>query len=520
MSDDIVIVGSGIAALSFGALAASAGRKVCLLEAHYHPGGYGHTFDFASRSGGRLKFNAQLHYVWNCGPGETVHRILERLDLHRSVTFERYDPNGFDRMRIPGFALDIPGDAALLKDRLSALFPGHAAGLARFVDEVHALESELTSIPSAPLRSTKMLARLHRYRRVVRWRNATLQDAFDHFGLPLEAQALLGLQWPDFLLPPNQLSLFAWTLLFVGYQRGAYYPTRHFEHVIDSLVGVIRSHGGEVHLRHRVREFVSTGDAITGVIADRVTDDGVPTGESVQFDAPTVVCNMDPRQAATMIGLDRFSADVRRRLDYQYSPSSFMAYLAVEGLDLAAHGFGKSNLFHAEDPDLNRSFHRMYREGNYDAPSFAMTTPTLLTDDRDDCPAGTQIVELLTVAQHDRFMKLKLGRPKAYVQAKRDVLSSLLDVVEAHYVPDFRDHIVFEMTGSPTTNERYCLAPAGHAYGSSLIPSQMGAGRLDHHSSVPGLHFCSASSGYAGFAGCMWTGATLWETLSGERFLE
>lgn len=75
------------------------------------------------------------------------------------------------------------------------------------------------------------------------------------------------------------------------------------------------------------------------------------------------------------------------------------------------------------------------------------------------------------------------------------------------------------MLGTPTTNERYCLSPEGNSYGSNLTPDNVGANRLDHRSSVPGLSFCNASSGYPGFAGTVWTGAKLYERLTGDRFL-
>ena len=74
--------------------------------------------------------------------------------------------------------------------------------------------------------------------------------------------------------------------------------------------------------------------------SEEVLESGERTGrEDVHF-APDVVCNMDPKAAAGMIGLDQFSKTVRRRLSYDYSPSSFMAYCAVEGIDLREYGFG------------------------------------------------------------------------------------------------------------------------------------------------------------------------------------
>ena len=511
---DYLIVGSGLAGLAFGALMARSGRRVRILEAHYHPGGYGHTFSFG-KNGRRFSFNAQLHYVWNCAPGRTVDNFLRKLGLGAEVTFAEYDRQGFDRMRMPGWALDIPNDFSLLARRLADLFPAAAGRLADFVEEVRRTEEELDALPQ-PATTLAVLARYPKMRRVVRYRSATLQDVFARFALPLPAQTLLALQWPDFMLPPERLSFFAWVLLFAGYMRGAYYPTRHFEHVIDSLVRVIESSGGEVRLRRRVTAFLMNGERVCGARSEEMLESGEMTGHLEEHRAREVVCNMDPRRAAEMIGINRFSRAMRKKLMYEYSPSNFMAYCAVEGIDLRDHGFGRSNLFHTEDPDLNEAFRAMHERGDYSKPSFAVTVPTLLSEDGGDCPPGTQILELLTVADYRRFHALKIADARAYQKKKREVFDALLDVLERRHVPRLRQHLCFKMLGSPTTNERYCLSAAGNSYGSSMTPAQMGAGRLDHRTSLPGFHFCNASSGYAGFAGTIWTGCRLYEHLTGD----
>jgi phytoene dehydrogenase-like protein len=511
---DYLIVGSGLAGLAFGALMARAGRSVRILEAHYHPGGYGHTFAFG-KDGRSFRFNAQFHYVWNCGRGRTVDNFLRKLGLGDEVTFVEFDHQGFDRMRTPDTALDVPNDFSELARRLADLFPAAAERLGEFVDEVRCTEEELDALPH-PLTTFGVLARYPKLRRVVRYRNATLQDAFDRFDLPLEAQTLLALQWPDFMLPPDQLSFYAWVMLFAGYIRGAYYPTHHFEHVIETLVRVIEGAGGEVCLRRRVTEFLADDRRVCGVRAEEMLDSGEMTGRLEEHRAREVVCNIDPRRAAEMIGLSRFSKAVRRKLDYEYSPSNFMAYCAVEGIDLRDYEFGRSNLFYTEHPDLNQVFRDMHDRGDYSKPSFAVTVPTLLTDDRSDCPPGTQILELLTVADYRRFHALKIADPRAYQKKKREVFDAMLDVLERRYVPRLRQHLCFKMLGTPTTNERYCLSPEGNSYGSNMTPANIGAGRLDHQTSVPGLHFCNASSGFAGFAGTIWTGCRLYEHLSGD----
>ena len=383
---------------------------------------------------------------------------------------------------------------------------------------MQAVEREIDELPPPP-RALRIIPRLHRLRHLLRRRNDTLQEVFDSFGLPLEAQTLLALQWPDFLLPPEKLAFTAWVSLFAGYMRGAYYPTQHFEHVIDSLVAFIRDHGGEVRLQQRVTSFIQRDGRVLGVRAESVDEHGIATGEVRDYQGSEVIVNMDPRRAAEMLGPEHFSASVIEKLGYEYSASNFMAYCVVEGIDLRAHGFGASNLFHTEEPDLNRAFTAMIERGDYSKPSFAVTVPTLLTNDRSDCPPGKQIIEFLTVADYERFKNLRFSKPKAYQEAKRAIFDSILNIMERDYVPGLREAIVFKMLGSPTTNERFVNSPRGNSYGSAMTPANMGAGRLTWQSSVPGMHFCNASSGYAGFAGTIWTGSSLYAELSGDRFL-
>ncbi|MEB3289775.1 MAG: NAD(P)/FAD-dependent oxidoreductase [Leptolyngbya sp.] len=503
---DYLIVGSGLSALVFGALMAKAGKSIRILEAHGSAGGFGHTFTMAKQ----YHFNAQLHYVWDCGEGHTVNRVLKALGLDQSVTFERYDPNGFDHMRTPEYALDIPSNPEDLGQRLSTLFPDHREQIQRFIQAVQTVSTGLKCL-SPPLRPRLILSHLPAALTALRYYRSTLQDVFDQFSLPKAAQTLLALQWPDFLLPPEQLSFYAWVVLLTGYQEGAFYPTQHFEQVIQALVATIEHQGGEVLTHTEVTEFLLDGKTVKGVKAvDRRTH------VTQTFLGETIICNIDPKKAAQMIGLNHFSRKVQKRLDYDYSPSNFMAYCVVKDLDLREYGFGPWNTFHSEDIDLNRAFVRMYEQQDYSQPSFAITTPTLLTPGQRDCPEDCQIIEFLTVANYDYFNQLRLRNRNAYNQEKENILNTILDIVEQRYIPNIRQHIVFKVTGSPTTNERFCWCPQGNSYGSILTPRNMGLGRLNHHTSLQRFYFCNASSGYPGFAPTFWTGAMLYQRLSGQ----
>jgi all-trans-retinol 13,14-reductase len=509
MKTDYSIVGSGLAALVFGALMAKSGKRVQILEAHEHPGGFGHTFAIANQ----YKFNAQLHYVWDCGEGGSVNRVLKKLDLDRTVTFNQYDRNGFDRMRMPGYALDIPASSEELIQRLAVLFPAHTLSLRQFIEEVQKTSAGIKRL-SPPRKPVDLWQNFGEVFCALKYLSSTLQDVFDRFHLPQEAQTLLALQWPDFLLPPKQLSFYAWVILFTSYQQGAFYPSKHFEFAIDALVKVIEENGGEILYNHEVTEFIVRDKTVTGVRAmNRLTR------QSREFSAENIICNMDPQKAARAIGWDKFSKAVRKKLNYDYSPANFVAYCVVKDIDLRDYGFGEWNTFHTEHKNLNEAFTQMYEKHDYSHPSFAITTPTLLTREERDCPEGCQIIEFLTVANYPYFKQLKEKDTKAYRQKKLEIFNSILNVMERHYIPNLSKHLVLQMTGSPTTNERFCGCPEGNSYGSSLTPQNMGIGRLDSHTSLKNFYFCNASSGYPGFAPTFWTGASLYQKLSGDLIL-
>ena len=259
MQTDYLVLGSGLSALSFGALMAKAGRKVVVLEAHEFPGGYGHTFTEKNKLH-EYRFNAQFHYVWDCGEGELVDRVLKKLEVKERVPFVTLNEDAFDHMRIPGYSLNIPADYDMLRKRLIKLFPSDESKITRFLDEIQYLAyliRRLTPVDKA--NPIKAITRNFRCITLLKYDGKTLQQVFDHFELPVPAQSLLASQWPDFLLPPKDLSFFCWLVLFDGYMRGPFYPKHHFESVIDALVSIIEKNDGRVLYNQNVENFIREG---------------------------------------------------------------------------------------------------------------------------------------------------------------------------------------------------------------------------------------------------------------------
>jgi phytoene dehydrogenase-like protein len=501
---DYLVLGSGMAGLAVASLLARAGKRVGVLEAHEHPGGCAHSFPL-----GRYTFCAAVHYIFSCGEGEPVSNWLKKIGLDREVTFERLDPEGYDRLSCPaaGLRFNIPNGLEKWADRLVDRFPAHRAGVLRFFAVIRRIMDEARRMPFE-LTPRQLLAVPVRFPTVFRYRNWTLQHLFDRLALPPEVRAVLATQVGDVGLPPARVSLVIYAALVWSYGGGAYYPTRHFKHFIDSVAGVVENAAG-CGIEYRTE--VTAIDIRHGRAA------AVRTGDGREFTADTVISNIDPRRTVELAGPEHFPGWFRRKAAYDYSVSSFTVYLGVRGLDLRQHGFGNWNVWHYPSLDFDRVYDAQ-AAGDLSDPWLFLSTPTLHSAHpaADICPEGEQILELVTTCGYGPYRELHERGRAAYLKHKKAVADRMLDVVERHYVPDLRRHLAKKVAGSPTTNVRYLWAPGGNIYGSELSPANVHFARLKYRTPVPNLFLTGASAEFPSVGGTVAGGCRLYTHLTGD----
>ena len=488
-----------MAGLSVGALLAREGRRVLVLEAHDVPGGYAHTFRVRQH-----RFCAQVHYIFGCGEGETIHALLDRLDLAAEVPFVRLDPEGFDHVVVDGERFRVPNGLAKHRDRLVRRFPKWERPIVRYFHEIAAIGEELDLLPKR-ITPWVALRSAHRHWRLLRYLRWTLGDLYDHLDMPPLLRAILAGQSGDYLLPPRDVSLLLHVALVCGYDKGAYYPKHHFYDFVEKLTGFIeRSPGCAVLLEHEV-------DAIR-IDGGRVVSVATKNGKT--FTAKRFVSNVDPRKTAELAGgADRFARD-RRRLDYEYSCGTFTMYLAVKGIDLREHGFGSWNVWHYPHADIDRMYDDQLVRHDLSNPWLFMSTPTLHSGEPGLCPPGEQILEIATALDHDRFARMRRDDRRTYNREKKRIVETIFDLLEARYVPRLRQHLSLRLAGTPATNERFCRAPAGNSYGAALVPANMRPGRGPYRSrAADNLWFANATAGFPSVAGAIGAGVRLYDDL-------
>lgn len=494
--DDIVI-GAGMAGLAAANLLGLSGRRVLLLEAHDVPGGYAHTFEMRG-----FRFCAQVHYIFGCGEGGTVDTFLREIGVREEVPFLRLDPEGFDHVVVAGDRVKVPNGLLTFQSRLIRRYPQWRTPIVRYFEAVEAVARELSDERELPSSWNPLVlaGAALRYPNLIRYRTDTLSNVYDRIGMPPHLRAVLAGQSGDYLLPPEEVSFLLHVALVHGYDQGAYYPKKHFGHMVETIAGAFTRLPGCV---------LKLGTAVSRIHTERGRVTAVETQAGERFTASRYVSNVDPTLTMKLAGEENFSREERRQWHYDYSCATFTMYLGVTGMDLREHGFGSHNVWHYPHSDIGRMYKDQLLRHDLSDPWLFMSTPSLHSDEPGICPPGHQILEIATACDHGHMSALRERDRRAYNVEKKKIRDRILDLVSDTYAPKLRDHLSIRVTGTPATNARFCRAPQGNSYGASLTPANVTLSRRPKQTSLGNLWLANATAGMPSVSGAIGSGVKL-----------
>jgi len=475
-SYDAIVIGGGIGGLVCAAYLAVAGRRVLLAEQHDVVGGNTQVF----RRRRKYEFDVGVHYLGDCGPDGVLPAILAGLGAAGRIAFRPMDQDRFDRIRLPGFAVDVPADWDRYLSRLQAALPGEADGLAECVRVLRTVAAALRGY----LLGTTATATAEQ----VREGSRTLGQLFSDCGLSARAATVLAAQSGNYGSPPSTTPTSMHAAMLDHYLRGACYPVGGGQMFAATLTEVIEAHGGTVRTRCLVDQILISDDQrVEGVV---LSDGGVVR-------APIVVSNADYRRTVLRLCRGRgFPPSVVAKTRTATAHAAVaIAYVALDRpLDLP-----NANMWCWSTDDIEGAFAEAMAEP--ERPPFAFLSFASLKDphSRAVCPPGHSNFQVMTLVPPSPEDGPPVGngyrRGADYLAGKKRMTDALLGIAE-QYIGPFRSRITHLETATAQTNQRYILSSSGSPYG---LASWGGAGRRpDVRTSVDGLYLTGQNTRYGG----------------------
>ena len=473
---DAIVIGSGMSGLVSANVLAREGWRVLVCEQHERFGGLMQQF---ARE--RTPFDTGCHYVGALGEGQVFDRYLRYLGVRDRIEAVPLDPDGFDRIHVPGaepFAIPVGHEA--LGRRLAHRYPAEAEGVRRYVQ---AIRAEVACFPMYTLEPT-------RDPRGDGGTARTVDEVLDECGIRHPAiRELLCMQGLLYFVPPDECPFRMHAFVTDSFLQGAYAIQGGGHAFIRALLGALQARGGVAKKRQRVAEIRVRNRRV----------EGIRTASGEVEDAPVVIATMHPKAAATLLPEGAARPAWRRRVNSMRDGlGGFCCYLRVsEQADLTP--ISGHNLLFAGDRGIASLYDGSW-VGNGARPPAFVTAPST----REPHWRGPHSVIGFTgvdMGRFDAFSATRVARrPPAYDALKRQLAGRVQESIESA-MPQIRGYVLSCEASTPLTHRDYTGSAGGAIYGLHHSVDQTGMRGVSWRTGVRGLLLAGQSVLYPGLLG-------------------
>lgn len=499
---DTVIIGSGAGGLSAALCLARAGQKVAVIEQHYVPGGWCHSFYIDGH-----RYSPGVHYIGGMDKGESTCNLYEGLGIANELVFFRMNKDAYEHCWIGDERIDMPAGIDRLADSLSQKFPKEKKGIKKYLSLVQKVGKEIHLIPKMNgfwdnitiAYRTRHLGKygLFRLKRVIGW----------HIKDPL-LKSVLNIQCGDHGLPPSKASFPFHCALMDHYFNGAFYPMGGGAAIVKAMTNAIKRNGGEI----------KTGEAVKKILLQEEENKSSGTrrkaigvelqnGEIIR--AKRVISNADPAATYKMVGHQNLSHKLLKKLEAtRYSVTSLMFFISVD-MDVREAGLDSGNIWFMPGEDMDAIYEGLTKVSILETDEFdSLFISCSSLKDPLSFNGRHHTLEVVTFIDYDSFKALNTNPDETserYLKIKERLSEKLMNTFK-RILPAIHKNIVHLEVGTPITNEYYINSTKGNVYGTEKGFMQTGPFSYKAKTEIENLYMCGASIMSHGVAGASYSG--------------
>jgi len=504
--------------MTTAALLSKLGKRVLVLEQHYEPGGFTHTFKRK-----RWTWDVGVHAVGEVTEKSFVGRTLTALTDGR-LEWESLGSH-YEEFNYPdGFEIQFPDNPTQFRQNLLDAFPDDQVAIDNYLAEVREHAGVMRGYylsRTFPKGLAGRTADLFLARKAQRLFQRSAREVVRGLTSNPRLRSVMLAQWGYYGAPSSRASFAMQALLTRHYLWGAYYPRGGSAQIASGLLGTVANSGGWTTVSADVEEILIEKRRAVGVRLANGDEIRSPRVVSAAGVASTLQRLLPEEHRATAGGP---SVNTLRP-----GPAHVCLYIGFEG-DIREAGCGSANQWFyrtwdteaetwevdsATDPDAALP----------DAPLLYCSFPSLKDPLHEPGPDRLHTGEVVTFVDWDLFDRWRDSRWKRrqddYEAFKERLRENLLEQF-LREIPALRPYVRFSELSTPLSTEHFCRPIRGSIYGLEPTPERFENDFLRPRSKIRNLFFSGSEVATMGIVGAMMGGvmaAVSAEPTKAVRFL-
>lgn len=455
---DAIVIGSGMGGIATAALLAKEGKRVLVLEKHYTPGGFTHTY---MRRG--YAWDVGVHYV---GEMQNNKNLMTKLFHHLSNGKLQWEDMGevYDKMIFGKEVYEFVKGKEAFKTKMKSYFPApeDQQAIDNYVQAIYDAQRAQMNYFIEKLLPKFLQPLLSNWfrKKALKWNRTTLDVLQSITNNPKLIAVLTG-QFGDYGLPPAESSFMMHAVLAKHYMRGGSYPVGGSGKIFDTIAPTICETDGQIFVNAGVQEIVIENNKAIGVRMENGNE----------YFAPAIVSNAGiyntfrsllPKEITTRHGFEKQLTQLKPSVGH------VCLYIGLRH-SKASLNLGKANYWIFPDNyNHDQNIKNYIANPDSEIPVAYVSFPSAKDPAWENEFPERSTIEIITLAPYEWYEAWRhqpwMKRDNDYKEKKEKLSLRLLEKL-FEQEPQLRDKIDYYELSTPLSTAHFTNYQAGELYG-------------------------------------------------------